>query len=303
MYTVKIKKKKEKEDYILKLNPKVKDILFVIAGTFLVSIAINMVYDPLGLVTGGVTGLSIIVKSLTADLVPGGIPVWLTNVIINVPLFLAAIRVKGKRYILRTAFAFLCLTFFLYLVPVKQIIEGDFIVASIVGGVLSGIGMGLIFLAMFTTGGTDLLCALIHEKKKYYSMPRLLAIVDGAVVLVGVFVFGLEHAIYAIVAVYLSSKISDALMEGMKFAKVAFIISDNYQEIATEIMKDLNRGVTCLDITGMYSNQQKKMLYCVVSKKEIVELKEVVYKNDAKAFIIVSDAREVMGEGFIEMKK
>ena len=176
----------------MKLNPKVRDILMVMAGTFLVSIAINMVYDPLGMVTGGVTGLAIIIKSLTAEanIVSGGIPLWLTNIVINVPLFLAAIKIKGKRYIMRTAFAFLCLTVFLYLVPTKQLIQGDFIIASVVGGVLSGAGMGLIFLAMFTTGGTDLLCALIHEKKKYYSMPRLLAIVDGTVVLVGVFVFG-----------------------------------------------------------------------------------------------------------------
>lgn len=287
----------------MKLNPKVKDILYVIAGTLLVSIAINMVYDPLGLVTGGVTGLAIIVKSLSANLVPGGIPVWLTNIIINVPLFLAAIRIKGKRYIMKTAFAFVCLTTFLYLVPVKMITGNDFIIASVVGGVLSGVGMGLIFLAMFTTGGTDLLCALIHEKKKYYSMPKLLAIVDGTVVLIGVFVFGLERAVYAIIAVYLASKISDALMDGMKFAKVAFIISDHYEQIATEIMKDLNRGVTCLDITGMYSNQQKKMLYCVVAKKEIVELTDLVHRNDTNAFIIVSDAREVMGEGFIEYGK
>lgn len=289
----------------MKLNPKVRDILMVMAGTFLVSIAINMVYDPLGMVTGGVTGLAIIIKSLTAEanIVSGGIPLWLTNIVINVPLFLAAIKIKGKRYIMRTAFAFLCLTVFLYLVPTKQLIQGDFIIASVVGGVLSGAGMGLIFLAMFTTGGTDLLCALIHEKKKYYSMPRLLAIVDGTVVLVGVFVFGLERAVYAIIAVYLSSKISDAIMEGMKFAKVAFIISDRYEEIATDIMKDLNRGVTCLDITGMYSNQKKKMLYCVVAKKEIVELTELVHRKDTNAFIIVSDAREVMGEGFIEYNK
>ena len=127
----------------MKLNPKVKDILLVIAGTFLVSIAINMVYDPLGMVTGGVTGLAIIIKSLTAEanIVPGGIPLWLTNIVINVPLFLAAIRIKGKKYILRTAFAFACLTFFLYLIPVKQLVEGEMIIASVVGGVLSGAGM------------------------------------------------------------------------------------------------------------------------------------------------------------------
>ena len=134
-------------------------------------------------------------------------------------------------------------------------------------------------------------------------MPKLLAIVDGMVVLLGVFVFGLERAVYAIIAVYLASKISDAIMDGMKFAKVAFIISDHYEEIAADIMKDLNRGVTCFDITGMYSNQKKKMLYCVVAKKEIVELTDLVHRRDTNAFITVSDAREVMGEGFIEVKK
>ena len=156
---------------------------------------------------------------------------------------------------------------------------------------------------MATTGGTDLLCMLIHEKKKYYSVPRLLSIVDGIVVLMGVFVFGINRALYAVIAVYITSKVSDGMLEGMKFAKMTYIISDYAKEIADEILQKIGRGVTGLNAEGMYSNSEKKMLLCVVGKKEIVEVIQIINQIDPKAFVIVSDIREVMGEGFIEIKQ
>ena len=144
---------------------------------------------------------------------------------------------------------------------------------------------------------------LIHEKKKHISVPTILLVVDACVVTLGVFVFGINKALYAIIAIYITSKISDGLLEGLKFAKVAYIISDNYLEIAQEILEVMDRGVTGLNATGMYSNSEKKMLFCVVSKKEMVKLIDIVNEKDEKAFVIVSDVREVMGEGFIEYKQ
>jgi len=158
-------------------------------------------------------------------------------------------------------------------------------------------------MTLSSTGGTDLLAMVLHKFMPYYTVPQILTVIDGLIVFAGVISFGLTKALYAIIAVYITTKVSDSLLEGLKFAKMAYIISDHYEEIAQMILKDLDRGVTGISATGMYSNKEKKMLFCVVSKKEIVELTDIVAKIDPKAFIIVSDAREVMGEGFREYRQ
>ena len=141
------------------------------------------------------------------------------------------------------------------------------------------------------------------ERLKHYSIAQILQVLDGAIVILGAFVFGLNKALYAIISIFLVSKISDSLIEGLKFSKLAYIISDKYQEIAQVVMNELKRGATGLKATGMYSKADKKVLFCVVSKKEIVQLKEIVHTIDSEAFLIVSDVREVFGEGFIESNK
>lgn len=292
----------EEKMQILK-KTKIRDIIFILLGTLLMAASINLVYDPMEMVTGGVTGLAIAIKDISNRLFSYEIPVWLTNIICNIPLFIAAYFIIGKKLIGKTLLATASLSIFLYIVPVNSLFETDYLLASVFGGVLGGIGIGFVLITMSTTGGTDLLCMLIHEKKKYYSVPQLLSIVDGVIVGMGVLVFGINRALYAVIAVYITAKVSDSMLEGMKFAKMAYIISDHYQEIAQEILKKLDRGVTGIKATGMYSNSEKKMLFCVVSKKEIVEVIDIVMKKDEKAFVIVSDVREVMGEGFIEFRQ
>lgn len=279
---------------------KLRDILFMLAGTLLMAIAVNMVYDPMGMVTGGVTGIGIVVKHLTQDVLSGGIPVWLTNALCNLPLFLAAMLVLGRRFLGKTLFATVSLTVFLYLLPVTPLFREDYLLASVFGGVIAGAGIGLVLAASATTGGTDLLCALIHKKLKHYSVPQLLIVVDGLIVIGGVAVFGINESLYAAIAIFITAKMSDGILEGLKFSKMAYIISDKADEIAAGIMQQLDRGVTALQATGMYSGKDKKLLLCVVSKKEIAAVLDIVNQTDKAAFVIVSDAREVMGEGFIE---
>ncbi len=287
---------------------KAKDMATIILGTFLMGVAINFVFDPMQLDVGGVSGLAVVVKyasagifSHTQGFLKEGIPVWLTTVILNVPLFAAAIKVKGWRYIARTLFATVSLTAWLYVLPVKAVLE-DPLLATLFGGVLSGVGMGLVFLAMATTGGSDLLATLLHSKWRHLSVPMFLSIVDGVVVALGLVQFGLSNVIYSIVVVFLVAKISDAILEGLKFAKMAFIISDRTEDIAKEILTDMDRGATGIKVKGMYSGQDKNMLFCVVSKKQLPELQDIVSGYDKKAFMVIADAREVMGEGFAEVK-
>lgn len=277
-----------------------KDILYIVVGTFLMALGINLACDPMGLVCGGVTGLSIVLKHVTDFLWEGGVPVWLGNLLFNCPLFLAALLMYGKKYIAKTFFATMSLSIMIFIVPVHPLFE-DYILATVFGGVTTGAGIGLVLSRMATTGGTDLFSALVHEKMRHLSIPQILAVVDGAIVVLGAVVFGIQSAMYAIMVVYLCSKISDSMMQGMKFAKMAHIISDKSEEIAQAILKEVERGVTGVNVQGMYSKAEKKMLLCVVSKKEIVELVDIVKGIDPSAFVIVNDIREVMGEGFIEI--
>lgn len=264
------------------------------------ALAINFIYEPLGLVTGGLTGLAIVVKELTEFIIEGGIPVWLFTIILNIPLFLLAIKILGFKTMVNVAIGTLTLIIALIIVPITDYKFDDLLLASVVGGTLTGIGLGMVFFASASTGGTDLLATIIHKFKRHLSVPHILIFIDGAIIILGAMVFGLGNALYAIISVYLSSKVSDGILEGLKFAKMAYIISDEYERIASEIMTNLDRGVTGLSSTGMYSNKDRKMLFCVVSKKEIIKITEIAKKIDPKSFIIVNDVREVMGEGFIE---
>ena len=276
------------------------DYVLIIAGTGLLAFAIQCLFDPIGLVTGGFTGLAIIVKSMTQEIVPGGMPLWLTNILLNVPVFAFAYKVKGKAFIFRTVIGTLMLSAWLYVIPVIDLSQGDHFLAAVYGGALAGLGIGLILLSRSTTGGTDMVATVIQHYVKHYSIVQILQVLDGLIVLVGLYVFGLYAGLYSIIAIIISAKASDMVMEGFKFSKAAFIITDKHEIVAKRILEDLDRGLTGLYAKGMYSGQDKCMLYCVVSQKEIVAVKEVVAEVDPHAFVIVSDAREVFGEGFLE---
>ncbi len=281
---------------LLNRRPLWIDAILMVVGTGLMALAIQCIYDPVGLVTGGFTGVAIIAKYVTK----GAVPLWLTNLVLNVPLFLLAALVKGKKFVARTAVATVLLSAWLYVIPLWNLAEGDYVLSAIFGGVICGVGMGMVLLARATTGGTDMLAALIQHKLRHYTIMQIICVIDGIIVAVGIYSFGVKAALYAIVAIYVTSKVSDTLMEGMKYSKAVFIVSDRYKEISDAIMTQMDRGVTGLDAVGMYSGDEKCMLYCVVSKKEIVVLKEIILKIDNNAFVIVTDAREVVGEGFWE---
>ena len=274
--------------------------VMIVVGTGLMGLGIKCIYDPIGLVTGGFTGIAIIIKQMSGNLIEDGLPLWFTNLVLNVPVFLVALRIKGKRFIGRTAVATILLSAWLYIIPEWDFVAGDYTLAAVFGGFLTGVGIGLILMAKATTGGTDMVAALIQHKLRHYSIAQIMQILDGAIVVAGLYLFGIQPALYAIVSIFIIAKLSDAVMDGFKFSKAAFIITDKHEQVAQSLMIDLNRGVTGLNARGMYSGSEKCMLYCVVSKKEIVELKELVLKIDRDAFVIVTDAREVLGEGFQE---
>lgn len=276
------------------------DYIMVIAGTGMIGVAIQCIYDPISLVTGGFTGLAIIVKEVTGRVIPGGIPLWFTNIVLNTPVFILAWKIKGKRFIWRTLVGTVLLSAWLYVIPSIDLTQGDYILAAVFGGCIGGVGMGMVLHSKATTGGTDMVATLIQHYMRHYSVVQIMQVLDGLIVLCGFYVFGIRAALYAIVAIFITSKVSDTWMEGFKFSKVAFIVTDQYEMVARRILEEMERGVTGLKAKGMYSGDEKCMLYCVVSQKEIVRVKEIVAEADTNAFVIVSDAREVLGEGFLE---
>ncbi|MDY4693465.1 MAG: YitT family protein [Blautia sp.] len=279
------------------------EYLMIIAGTGLMSLAINSVFDASGMVTGGFSGLSIILKKWTSQIWGYGIPLWVTNFVLNIPLFLAGWKICGFSFAKKAIVGEISLSFWLAVQPVWNLAGNDLLLSALYGGVIMGMGIGLVFLGGGTTGGTDMMAAIIQKYIQHYSIPQIMQIIDGLIVLIGMYVFGVHEALYAIIAVFIVTKVSDGLIEGIKFSKTAYIITSRPDEISEMIMTDLKRGVTGINARGMYSGEDKLMLFCVVNKKQIVLLKKKVDEIDPDAFVIVSDAREVHGEGFLEKNK
>ena len=230
--------------------------------------AITSCFDAAGMVTGGFSGISILVKAWTKGLYGNGIPLWMTNLVLNIPLFLLATKIRGFAFVRKALMGDISLTIWLAILPAWKL-SGDFLLVALYGGLLQGIGIGFVFLGGGTTGGTDLLAAIIQKYLRHYSIAQIMQFIDGAIV-------------------------------GLKFSKSVYIITDKPDEVSRMVMEDLDRGITGISAKGMYSGEDKLMLFCVVGKKELVHLKEKIDEIDENAFVIVGDAREVHGEGFIE---
>lgn len=263
-------------------------------GTTLMALAVNMVYTPANMVTGGVSGLAILIYRYL------GIPAGVTNCILNLPLLWLGWKIKGEKFIKKTIFATFSFSIMLLVIPVLTVVKEDLWLATLLGASITGIGLGFVFGADTSTGGSDLAATLLHHWKKRYSVSNLLAVIDGSIVLVGAVAFGPYQAVYAIVAVFITSKVMDICLAGIQFGKAVMVFSDKNEEIGNRIMLEKNRGVTLLEGMGMYKKTAKQVLLCVVSKKEVIGILDIINNEDEKAFVIVLETKEVFGEGFMK---
>ena len=280
----------------------IKDYLFIILGTTLFSFAITWFADPIGLVAGGVTGIAIIIKTITY----GKIPLFLTNIVLNIPLFIVCIKQRGFIFIKKSAFGVLWLT--LMLAVNKYIkspfpVSDDILLSSLLLGVFSGIGLGFILRASATSGGTDMFAAIIKYKKPHFPISSLILIIDTAIIVAGISIFGIKNGLYAVLSLVVTTSIIDRILDGVHYSKAAYILSDNYEEISEEIFRVLKRGNTGIEAKGMYTQKSKKMLYVVVEPKEIVILQNIVKEKDKNAFMTITDVRRVVGEGFLDFNE
>lgn len=275
---------------------RVLQYITMIFGTFLMAVSVVMFFDPMEIVVGGVTGVAVIFKSLY------NMPMWLSSAVINVPLFIAGFRILDGRTFTRTLVATATLTIFLGVVPEMKLLTGDTVVDITIGSVLMGAGLGVIFRQYASSGGSDLLATLINVRVKYLSIPKIMAVIDGIIVIAGASVFGMTNGIYSLIAIYIVTKVSDAIVEGPDRAKLMYIVSDKETEVVKYIMDDINRGATYIETIGAYTEKTRKMIMCVVSGKEMVKIKQKVYQIDENAICFIGDIREAFGEGFTKFR-
>lgn len=268
-----------------------KDILFVVVGTFILSFAFQVFLLPNEILSGGISSLSIIVHHIT------GIPPVYTQYAINIPLIILSFILLGKDVAVKSVLGSLLFPFFTGILSGLTPWTSDLLLASVFGGALSGLGVGLVYKAKGSTGGTSTVAQFID---KYTSLTlgasNLLA--DGLITLVGVIVFDLETVLYGIISIVILSKIIDVVLVGNDNQKNVLILSDSPIEIKMEILDKFDRGVTLFDVRGGYSNDHKEMLMVVIGEREITALQEMILQEDEDAFVVVMPASEVMGRGF-----
>lgn len=278
------------------------EYLCILAGTTIMAIATNIFYEPNSIVTGGISGLSIVIQYLSGKFFNYPIPLWATTIVLNIPLLILGARVNGRKFISRTIVAIILLSTMLYVTKGIETQGFDMTISSIYGGLLMGLGLGLVFRNGATTGGTDLTASIINAKNKHLPIANLMFCIDACVIASGFFTFGAKNAMYAIIAEFITSRIVDMMLEGFISSKSVFIISEKTDEIADKILNQMQRGVTSLLGQGMYTKAEKNVLFCVMTSKEVFRLKTMIKEIDPKAFVIVNDAHEVLGKGFRELE-
>lgn len=269
----------------------VREYALMFIGAMIVAVSFTNFFIPNDIAPGGVTGIATVVNHLT------GWPVGVVSFAINVPLFLLGYHSGGRRFVVRSFVAMAALSLFIDLLP-AEVVTSDPMLASIFGGILLGIGLGLVLRVGATTGGTDLAAQMVHNHFSFLSVGTILLAIDCAVVLLAGVVFDIQAALVALIALYISTKVMDMVLKGWNTEQQMMIISDQADEIAHHICTDMERGATMLEARGAYTGEKRGMIYCVVTRAEIMQVKTIVAQCDPRAFVTVSDAYEVMGEGF-----
>jgi uncharacterized membrane-anchored protein YitT (DUF2179 family) len=268
--------------------------------------------NPYRIVPGGVYGIAIVIHYLTEgvfDFWPTGIPIGLLGLTMDIPLTLIGIRVLGPRFGIKTVVGFILTAFWMdfltYLLGQDDPLQlGDqLLLASIFGGVLIGLGLGLIFRSRATSGGTDIVAMIIN---KFTGLPlgQLMIILDSSIVLVGLAAFGdWKIPLYSWIVIFITGKVVDITLRGISYEKTMFIVSNEHEAIRQKIIVDLKRGGTLFTGKGLYNNNEKNMIYTSVSRREYQLLKDYIHQIDPDAFVTVIDANEVLGKGFKPLKE
>lgn len=283
---------KHRKMYVI-LKKYIIETIMIIIGALFIAIGTAFFLLPNQLSSGGFSGITTIIYYLI------GFPMGTTMIIINLPLFIIALLKIGKKFFFKALVGTAVLSIFLNAFEGVSAITHDRLLASIYGGILIGIGTAIILRANASTGGSELLGNIIASFKPMARTGKLIILIDTIVVILNVLFFReIEVGLYSAIAIYLSGQMIDIIFEGTNFTKMIFIVSSKYEEIAKNIGTKIGRGSTGIYAQGMYHETDKMILWCVASRREIIRIKQIAKKVDEKAFIVISNAREALGQGF-----
>ena len=270
------------------------DLLWYTLGSFIYSSAVTMFISPNKFSPGGFTGIATVLNHLL------NLPSGFFLLLLNVPVLVLGFIKFGGYFIAKTTVATVILSFSLTVTDlVLPAFEIDRILAAVFGGILMGLGLSIIMLRGATTGGVDIIAKLINKKSRHLTMGRIILIFDAFVILLATVVYrNIESALYSVVSIYATSVIMDMMLYGGDKGKIIYIVSDFSKEICNDINNLLGRGVTILSAKGGYTGKEKTMLFCTVRRHQVSAVYEISDKYDKNAFIVISDAGEIIGEGF-----
>lgn len=271
----------------------ITDYFLIGVGSFILSLGMNVFLVPAKLSSGGLGTVGTIFLHMF------GIPLSFTNLLFNVVLFFFGYRFLGKSAVAKTVAGILTLTLFLQLTSYFPAFSGDVIISAIAGGLLVGIGVGLAVRRRASTGGSDFAALMIKHFAPHISLAAVIFIIDFVIIITAGFVFkSFTVTFYSAVAMFVSAKITDIIVSFGDFAKTVYIVSERHVEIKKKILEKFHRGVTAVYSKGGYTDNDGMMLFCVVSPKQVPYVVGMVRGIDRRAFIVISDSREVLGEGF-----
>ncbi|ADL08439.1 YitT family protein [Thermosediminibacter oceani] len=276
----------------MRLKAQVYDYLLIALGTFIGSLGLTMFLIPNKVAAGGVSGLATVLHYLF------GLPVGWTMLAFNIPLFIAGVVFLGSGFGAKTVLGTVLLSVFTELTKNFPVLTRDLLLSSVYGGIVLGLGLGLVFRTRASTGGSDIAAMLMHHFLPSVSIGQGILIIDFFVIALNGVSFNWELAMYSWIALYVSSKVIDIVQEGINYAKAVYIISDRNDEIQKRILEDLGRGITLFEAKGGYTGENRDVLMCAVTRLELPKLKKIIWDIDPRAFIIVHDVHEVLGEGF-----
>ena len=279
-------------------NKKIKAItikyLMIIVGSALFAAGFQFFLYPNSIIVGGVSGIAMIINLLTK------LPVGLLTIVLNIPLFIIAWRYFGTGFIVSSLVGMLLSSVFVDLFALLSISPtNDMLLSCIIGGAVKGLGLGIIYYAGATTGGTDIIAKFIRLRFPYLNFGTVVLITDCFIIVAFAAIFNkIESAMYAVITMFVVSKVVDLVLYGIDNSSVCYIISEKSDQLVTDITDRLHRGVTILEGEGAYSHQNKQVLLCVVKRTQIADIRKMIKSIDENAFFIITDAKNVFGKGF-----
>lgn len=272
------------------------DYFFIILGSFIVAFSINLFLVPQKLSIGGISGLGTILLYLLK------IPLSVTTLVFNALLYVFGYKILNKNSLIKTTVGIVFLSFFLEITKNFGVFTDDIFISAVFGGALSGVGVGFVVSKEASTGGSDFLALMLHKKLRHFSLAKIIFIIDfGVIISTGVLFRDYTILFYSLICLYISTKVADYILIRGDYAKSLYIISGKNDKIANLILKDMNRGVTGIYAKGYYSNTDTTMLMCIVRAKEVPHIISLIKSVDDMSFIIISEVREVRGQGFKEI--